>query len=288
MVALSEKYFLDVFSAYYLEQGAEKIRIFFDGKTDCVFDSEKVEIINCDDTFWQQIGTPRPAGIEARQRAIYHYAYAQCHDEWCLIVDIDEFVFGSVPLKDYLSNIDSNIQAVRFLSAEAVYSSKDIDKPFGGNLFRTTASKYFSPIIARLMYGNAAKVFVRGLVGHGRGKEAIRSGIENVRIDIHDARINDVPVVELNASSEDGFRTAHFHAINYADWCGKFQRRLERRDALEMGKKGERQLYLFGRCKTDEARRKLFRSLYYLPKYKADVLEYLGLLTRRGPTIPFT
>jgi hypothetical protein len=286
VVALADKPYLDVFSNYYLAQGAEKIRIFFDGDTEYDFGSAKIEVINCDDLFWKEIGIQRPSSVESRQRAIYRYAYAQCKDDWFLIVDTDEFVFGPLRLREYLAKVHGNFQAVRFVSAEATYSSKNIDQPFGGNLYRMPTSKYLSPIISRFLYGRYAKVFVRGLVGHSRGKEALRCAIKNLTIDIHHASIDGTPISELNASKEDEFRMAHFHAINYTDWCQKYQRRLEQRDALEMGKKGDLLLHLFGQCKTDKARRKLFERLYYLPKYKARILKYFGLLTRRGPIIP--
>jgi hypothetical protein len=42
----------------------------------------------------------RPASVEDRQRAIYRHAYGACTQDWCLIVDIDEYAFGPVSLSD--------------------------------------------------------------------------------------------------------------------------------------------------------------------------------------------
>ncbi len=285
VVALCERSILDGFIQYYRSVGASKIRIFFDGDPAFELSSPDVELQLCSLEFWTGMGLTRPGSIEARQRAIYRHAYDTCGAPWCLIVDVDEYVFGPRNVSAYLGGVAPEVEAVRFLSAEAVYSDRNIDQAFGGRVFRKSAPRYVAQILTPMIYGRYGGVFIRGLLGHCRGKEVLRTGIAGVDIDIHDASVDGRPLNERNASRRDGFWLAHYDAINFAQWCDKFARRLTRKDALEMGRKRELQLSLFAE-RTDEAgRRDLFCELYVLPLWKRRVLRALGLLLETGPQL---
>jgi len=285
VVALCERAILESFVQYFRNIGACKIRIFFDGVPSFDFSDPDVDLNVCDATFWADLGLARPDSIEARQRAIYRHAYNACLAPWCLIVDVDEYVFGPTDLSAYLAGIAPRFEAVRFSSAEAVYSDRNIDQPFGGRIFRKSAPRYLAQILTPIIYGRYGGVFIRGLLGHCRGKEALRAGIGGVDIDIHDAFVGGRPLTEHDASRRDGVWLAHYDAINFAQWCDKFTRRLARKDAVEMGKKRERQLKLFAQQADEAARRDLFCELYVVSGWKRRVLRALSLLLETGPQL---
>jgi hypothetical protein len=284
-LALCETSLLDRFINYYLGQGAALVRIFHDGNTAYQHPSPKVENIECDENFWAALGIARPAGVEDRQRAIYRHAYGACTQDWCLIVDIDEYAFGPVSLSDYFASIDPAVEAVRFGSAEAVFADDAIDRPFGGEVFRKPLPRYLAPFLSRFVYGRYGVVFIRGLMGHARGKEAVRRGLDKVDIDIHHAQIDGRYLYERDATSADGFWLAHYDAIDFSQWCEKLSRRLKMRDTLEMGYKRERQIAFFKACRSLEERQNLFRSFYCLSPWKRSVLKALGYLLTEGPEV---
>jgi hypothetical protein len=285
-VALCEASLLDRFINYYLGQGASLVRIFHDGNSTYRHISRRVENIECDDGFWAVLGIARPASVEDRQRAIYLHAYGACQQDWCLVVDIDEYVFGPVRLSAYFVTVDPKVEAVRFISAEAVFAVDAIDRPFGAEMFRMPLPRYLAPVVSRLAYGRYGKVFIRGLMGHARGKEALRRGLGKVEIEIHDAKVDGRNLYERHATSLDGFWLAHYDAIDFSQWCEKFTRRLQARDTLEMGYKRERQIAFFKACRSTEERKTLFRRLYCMPPWRRGVLKVLGYLLTKGPVMP--
>ena len=174
---------------------------------------------------------------------------------------------------------------MRFGSAEAVFADDAIDRPFGGEVFRTPLPRYLAPFLSRFVYGLYGKVFIRGLMGHARGKEALRRGLGKVDIDIHHAQIEGRYLDERDATSLDSFWLAHYDAIDFSQWCEKLSRRLEMRDTLEMGYKREQQIAFFEACRSMDERQNLFRRLYCISPWKRSVLKVLGYLLTDGPEV---
>jgi len=267
------------FCDHYLAQGAVRIRAFHDRAPDYGAHDPRIDFTVCDDTYWSDQGIERPFSIEARQRGVYRQAYAECPARWLLVVDIDEFVFGPVSLDQYLAGLDETPDCVRFTSAEAVYgASDDIHREFGANFLRLPMERHASPLLSRLIYGSLGSLFVRGLLGHSRGKQAVRTGQEALHVDIHDAWRPDWETTRFDATRHDHFRLAHFDAISFRRWSEKCANRLSQLDAQEMGRKRERQITLFAKCKSQAERERLFRRLYALAPWQTKVLSWLGLL----------
>ena len=278
-LALCPKHHLDRFCGHYIDQGASRVRVFHDGPTDLSFADPRIELTGCDDAFWHRLGIARPFSVEQRQRAVFAHAYAQCRANWCLVVDIDEQVFGPQPLDTYLASIGPEPSCVRFLSAEAVFvPGDDADREFGAGAFRLPAPKYAAPFLSALLYRDLAGLFVRGMLGHARGKQAIRAGLGSIDIGIHDVFEASPDFIRFDASSADDFWLAHYDAISFPLWQDKCRQRLERQDALEIGRKRERQLDLFARCAGVEQQRHLFQRLYGLSTWQIAILRRLGLI----------
>ncbi|WP_296676972.1 glycosyltransferase family 2 protein [Novosphingobium sp.] len=281
-MALCPEDHLRRFCEYYLDQGAARIHVYHDGPPDFATNDPRIAMTICDDAFWQDLDMERPFGVEERQRCVYRQAYARCHATWLLIVDIDEYVFGPAPLDTLLGTVDDKSDCVRFTSAEAVYCASDaVTCEFGASLFRLPMERHFSPLLARLIYGIRGGLFTRGLLGHSRGKQAVRSGNAALVIDIHDAGISASETIRFDATEHCGFHLAHYDAISFQCWAAKCADRLSRGDAQEMGRKREHQLQLFAACRSEDEREHLFRRLYALSPWQARLLERLGLLVKR-------
>jgi hypothetical protein len=239
-VALAPLRHIEMFANYYCKVGAAKVRVFYDGRLDGIPPSN-CEVIECDKHFWGTIGICRPASVEDRQRAIYNFAYTGAHSDWLLILDIDEFVFGQNDLLDLYRALGSEYDSVRFGSVEAVFgSADDIEEEYGSRLFRRPCNKYLAAILPHILYPGLGGVFIRGLLGHSRGKHAVRTGLHGILIDIHDSNCKGRPIRELDASSDarkSSFYLAHFDAISYQQWCAKWNRRILAQDTKECGRK---------------------------------------------------
>jgi hypothetical protein len=280
-VALAPLRHIKVFANYYCKVGADKVRVFYDGRLDGIPPSN-CEVIECDKHFWDTIGICRPEFVEDRQRAIYNFAYTGAHSDWLLIVDIDEFVFGQYDLLDLYRTLGSEYDSVRFGSVEAVFgSADDIDQEYGSRHFRRPCNKYLAAILPHILYPGLAGVFIRGLLGHSRGKHAVRTGLHGILIDIHDTSCTGRAMRELDASRDTRkppFYLAHFDAISYQQWCTKWNRRILAQDTKECGRKRDMQLQLFAEAASEEHRTSLFRRLYAVNSRQLFLLRALGLL----------
>lgn len=274
------------FVGHYKDMGAARIRIFYDreefaGSPDC-------EIVLCDDTFWKSLKKEKQFSVEDRQRDIYQHAYETAKSDWMLVVDIDELIFGSVALKDYLAKVDTRFPSVRFMPAEAVFRSiDDIERDFGATSFRLPYPSCFSIPMSHVLYPGLGQVFIRGLLGHSRGKYAFRTGYSDVMINIHEATRAGAALPELNASSgrrrDERLFLAHFDAISITQWREKWRRRLLKNDTKEMGAKRDRQMELFRAYDAQGRSEMLFHRLYGIGDLKLRLLKCLGLALDGNP-----
>ena len=278
-LALEPRERLDRFADHYLRHGATRVSLYYDEDVDFVFTDPRIAFHKCDAEFWRRLGYERPFSVEARQRAIYNYAYASSKAHWCLIVDLDEYIFGPVSLQNFFGGLAEDLDSVRFVPAEMVFGPEDqIDKPFGATSYRLPVGKYLAPALSRLLYGKLAPLFSRGLLGHSRGKQALRTGKKQLKIDIHDAQLGGKRIGSFAESRTAGLLLGHYDAIDLAHWTMKCEGRLRRGDAKEMGAKREMQLHLFGKCSGERARRALFKQIYGLEGWKLRLLSRIGLV----------
>ncbi len=286
-LALEPRHRVERFADYYLDQGASRVRVFNDSDEDMRFDDPRIECRACSASFWSSLGIERPHGVEQRQREVFRHAYETADATWLLIVDIDEFVMGRCRLDKFMTSLPETLRSVRFETAEAVHEVGSYDDAeFAADKFRLPVSKYLAPILSAVLYGRMSYMFSRGLLGHSRGKQALRTGYSDLRIGIHDAAAGSERIGSFEVSRAAGFYLAHYDAINFAHWQQKWERRLEQGDTLEMGLKRERQLRLFSACADDRARRALFDRLYGLNAVQLSVLRGLGLLYEPDLGVP--
>ena len=274
---------LERFVAHYRTLGAARVLIFYDGEIlpsalDC-------EIVLCNEVFWLPLGENR--SVEDKQRYVYDLAYRTATHAWILVVDVDELVLGDRRLDEYLASVDVQIDMVRFISAEAIFSSgDDIGSDFGATSFRLPYPSCFSIPFSHVLYPGLGQVFIRGLLGHSRGKYAVRTGYPDISVNIHEATRAGTMFPEVNATTgrRDGrFFLAHFDAISFAHWQEKWRRRLLKNDTREMGAKRDRQMELFQVYDAKGCSEALFRRLYGVGGMKLLLMKALRLAFSRKP-----
>ncbi|WP_095012493.1 glycosyltransferase family 2 protein [Tsuneonella mangrovi] len=280
-VALEPRERMERFAGYYLSQGASRVSIYFDRDERHDFADPRITFRPCCADFWRDLTGDKPESVELRQRAIYRMAYGQCEADWCLFVDLDEFVSGAMRLDRFFAQVPEESPSVRFETAEAVFGPGDeIAMAYGATHFRTPIARLAAPVLARVLYGPLASHYSRGLLGHSRGKQALRKGLKDPQIGIHDTVITGRRIGSFALSRAAGLWLAHYDAIDFSHWEDKFARRLARQDAHEMGVKRERQIARFAECSTLRDREDLFRRFYSLNGWQARLLKMLGLLHR--------
>lgn len=283
-MALAPARHLAAFADHYRAKAAARIRIYFDG--DPAPDPAEVgldpaDLIVCDPAFWAARGG-RPQVVEERQRVVYADAYASLTADWLLVVDIDEMILGDVDVPAVLGAVAAEREAVIFPSVEAVWrNGDDLTREYGTRLARKPYNGPFSDQFADLIYPGRGSFFVRGLLAHHMGKHAVRRGLADIMVCIHESKRDDQPLKAARARDPKTGCTAwllHHDAIGLDAWRAKWDRRVAAGDTAEMGRRRRRQqaAYVEARRAGEEA--KLFADLYALKPWQQAVLRRLGLL----------
>jgi hypothetical protein len=282
-MALAPWRHLQAFSEYYFRLGASRVRIYHDGRLENKPVPGRLELTECDQEFWSKANVKRPAAIEDRQRVVYNLAYQTTVSDWILVVDIDEFVFGNGSLLGVLDKASSGYGVVRFGSAEAVFrDGEDICDDYRASVFRKPYNRYLAAVLPHLLYPGLGHVFIRGLLGHSRGKQAIRAGIKGLSVDIHDAHCEGKPIREYDASRHSPhLYLGHYDAMSFVQWREKWKRRVIAQDTKEMGRKRETQLELYAKAAANKTEETLFRRLYCLNRLQLGVLRSLDLVIEK-------
>ncbi len=273
---------IEVFIDYYVQFGADRVRVFYDGAADLVRGCDPAVVIRCDCAFWREVAGQRPVVVEDRQRDVYRHAYATARSDWVVFVDIDEFVFGKPPAREVFTRMGRQVDSIRFETAEAVYSrSATGQEEYGAAYFRRPCSRALSVVLPHLLYPGVGHLFIRGLLGHSRGKHAVRAGLDGVSVGLHDSLRHGAPIAEANASTVpagERLLLAHYDAISLDQWREKWRRRLAHDDTKEMGRKREWQMALFRNHHSRGQEEKLFRQLYTIGRWQLHFLRLLGLV----------
>lgn len=231
---------LQTFLAHYLGMGATEIALFVDRAEDGMPVSlehfsaqqrDRILLTYCDDGYWGAMGTPRPAMLEDRQRAVFNAYFRQCKQDWLLVCDADEFLVSPAPLAEVLEHVPEEVSSVTFPPVEAVWGpGDDIDTAYGNSWFRAPFSdaaawRRESPGI----YGCERFLMSgRGAVGHDDGKSMTRTNGDASRLNLHWAtvgkKIVSVPSRQVGAPLTS-VCLVHFDAINFSRWRRKFRRR---------------------------------------------------------------
>lgn len=278
-LALAPPEHLRLFADHYLSLGAARVRIYLDRETPRPPAAPGVDYVACGDDFWRDRCGLRPVKIEDRQTAAYQHAYAAATQAWMLFVDIDEFLL-TPPLEEVFAEAPADCESLIFPTLEAVFGPDDDPRtPYGASCLRRSYGRPWSSVLPPLIYGARGGMFTRGLLGHAMGKHALRTGLTDVQIDIHESKRDGAPLPGRRARGR-GRQPAwlvHYDAIDGDHWREKWRRRQDSGDVGEVGRKRMLQYDAFVQARAAGTEEALFRSLYALSRSQRRALKMLGL-----------
>ena len=208
------------FAAWHLEAGAHRLYLYLDdanrGAYDLLKAHPKLRPVLCDASWWNG---KRPKKHQVRQGQNATHAYhRKAEVDWLIHMDVDEFLVS-----------DSVAESLSALPADQLLARIRPMEQLAGD---GTCFKAFIPpgpqrarIVADLYPGYGASV-PGGFLSHLAGKVFVRTGLPDIRLQIHNAFQDDV-LLEGPVDTA-GIALAHCHAIGWESWLAKYRFRLER------------------------------------------------------------
>lgn len=210
------------FAAYHLEQGAHRVCLYLDAPCPEAFPflktHPKVRVIDCDDAYWKRQPRERPDAHQLRQTYNANRAYRkQCKDlDWLLHIDVDEFLWAPDKVAQHLARLPEETITARVRPAEVLDGSdRFFRKPIRDDA-------HMKQQTARLYPTWGASV-PRGLFSHRAGKIFVRTGMEHLKLRIHQCFVGEFKNPCL--SELDSMDLCHFHARNWSEWLAHFRYR---------------------------------------------------------------
>ncbi|KIN61386.1 Glycosyl transferase family 2 [Sulfitobacter noctilucae] len=209
------------FVAYHLEAGAQRLYIYLDDDNRNAFDAlkphPKVRPVLCDSDWWN--GKP-PKKHQVRQsRNATHAYHRRDTPDWLIHMDVDEFLITERPVADILAALPADQPIARIRPMEQLAGDGSAFKAFVPNGPDRTR-------IVDALYPTYGAYIKGGFLSHLAGKLFVRSGLDDVRIQIHNAFQHDTMLP--GPEDTDGIELAHCHAKSWDDWLSAYRYRLEK------------------------------------------------------------
>jgi len=207
------------FAAYHLEAGAHRLYLHLDDPQCDAFEllkaHPKIRPTLCNDDWWQG---KRPKKHQVRQTQNATHAYnRRAEVDWLIHMDVDEFLVSETSVADVLDALPAENKIARIRPMEQLAGDGTTFKAFvpnGPNRAKTVADLYPT-------YGPYIK---GGFLSHLAGKVFVRSGLKDIRVQIHNVFQNDDML--QGAEDTDGIDLAHCHAKSWDDWYAAYRFRL--------------------------------------------------------------
>lgn len=209
------------FAAYHLEAGAHRLYLYLDDDNTAAYHllkaHPKIKPTLCDADWWNG---KRPKKHQVRQtRNATHAYHRRAEVDWLIHMDADEFLVSDEPISDMLTALPADDKIARIRPMEQLAGDGSAFKAFVPNGPDRTG------IVADL-YPTYGRYIKGGFLSHLAGKCFVRSGMADVRVQIHNVFQHD----EMLKGSEDtaGIDLAHCHAKSWEDWFAAYRYRLEK------------------------------------------------------------
>ncbi|MDR9484404.1 MAG: glycosyltransferase family 2 protein [Sediminimonas sp.] len=210
------------FAAHHIELGAHRLFIYLDDDNRAAYDALKAHP-KCrptltDAQYWRSLGIKRRVKHQSRQFENARHAYARAGDvDWLTHIDVDELLWPARDLAAQLADLPPECLCARMRPLEAL-------APDGG-AGPVTHFKACAPDRptrrrqTREVYGDFGAILNGGFLSHVAGKMIYRTGIEGLRVQIHNVfqgeRMNpgerpleETELLHLHAPGWDRFQSA--------------------------------------------------------------------------------
>ena len=216
------------FVAHHLSLGCARIWLYFDDPDDPAFDLvadlAQVTPICCDEIRWATAGK-RPERHQNRQSRNAQAAYRACRLPWLGHIDVDEFLWPSIPVAEILASVPPKQWTLRMEPHEAMHDPSLPDDIFTARQFRGPLKLRYAHLRVPVL-GAYAGILPEGHLSHTNGKSFFRTGIQGLSPRLHSAfyRKERLP----GPPFERRLRLLHFHAQDRAAWLDALPFRLTR------------------------------------------------------------
>lgn len=271
-----------IFVNYHLNIGVDELIIFFDDPQDAAISFcnkySQVTCIRCDESHWQKHGNQKLPSLEERQVINVNIGTEIAKIEgcqWIIHIDSDELIYPYGNLQKILSKCEADV--LIFTINEAVPEEDYYDNIFSAALFKKI-SRSIKVKLAMLL--GCRRSFFEGAYfkGHVDSKAAVRISSKIKQMGIHRPKFisNDLVVVKKTRQ----IKLLHYDCVGVDAWKSKWISRIDG-SVTCMGDNRQRQLDVFAEAYSDneEAMLKLYKRLYFVPKYEQIILRLLNMLT---------
>lgn len=215
------------FCAHHLELGAHRLFIYLDDDNQAAYrllsGHPKVRPILTDDGYWKRRGMKRRVKHQSRQfvNAGHAYRRASGQVDWLTHIDVDEFLWPDRPLAEQLSALPGTCMCARLRPWESLSSDGQAVHLKGFSIpmpRRRAETEAVYPTFGAHLNG--------GFLSHVAGKMIYRTGIEGLKVQIHNVFVGE----EMNPGQVElsGTKLLHLHAKSWEDFYAAFHFRLEK------------------------------------------------------------
>lgn len=208
------------FAAHHLDLGAHRLFIYLDDDNGAAFDAlkshPKCRPMLTDAAYWQKLGMKRRVKHQSRQfeNARHAYGLATGQVDWLAHIDVDEFLWPDRPLADQLAALSPDCMGARLPVAEALAGDGPVTH------FKTcTADRATRDRQTAAIWPDYGAHLNGGFLSHVAGKMIYRTGIEGLKVQIHniwvhdamnpgEVRLRDTTLLHMHAESWQAFRAA--------------------------------------------------------------------------------
>jgi hypothetical protein len=216
------------FAAHHLELGAHRMFIYLDDDNHAAYDilkaHPKIRPLMTDDAYWRGLGIKRRVKHQSRQFENARHAYGRAGDvDWLAHIDVDEFLCPVRPLADQLADLPPDCICARVRPIEALAPISP-DQPLHAKacaLDRATRNAQ-----TEALYPDYGTHMQGGFLSHVAGKMIYRTGIADLKVNIHNVFVGDMQnpgQVELTETE-----LLHAHAKSWDAFITAFRFRLEK------------------------------------------------------------
>ena len=144
MMVKEDKPIIERVVDYYLDLGASRVVVFYDGDPDFEVDDRagRLDFVHANEAFWHTMQGSRPDCHGRRQVALYRSVIDEMSEDWILFVDCDEFLVSSLPITTALGNVPEGVDILRVRNVEAICGpGDDREVDLGARWFRKRAQR---------------------------------------------------------------------------------------------------------------------------------------------------
>ncbi len=279
---------LERFVRHHQQLGVAEIFLFFHDPEDPELawaqEQDRVTCIPCTEEYYREIGGPFQYTVDLQETNSF-WALDRCdqHD-WLFHLDADEHLTPHHDIGAYLASMDDDVASVRFLTLEAVWSTRQEASPFQQDYVRTRIPLHlhwlWGQSVLDRVYGEAGNYLGNGISGHAIGKSAVRVACRHT-VELSNHYVDVSRPLRTVTTPTHHIGLIHYDIHSFEHFVHKFEGKLKTYEGRK-GKFFRGKLYdIFVRlyeAQDEDGLRDLFEQMYVLDDKQIDLLRARNLI----------